>query len=267
MKPGERLKQLRLRLGVSIRDVEDYSRLVSEIRNDPEYVISNTWLSAVEIGDSTPSIYKLYSLSVIYGVAFTELLAYYGVDLDQVSFDQAKIRLPYTRLVNLKVYDDQRRVAFPIRLDAGFNLATTNLLPRMVETWGEIPISLIQHLNIRESLYGYIGLSDFFMYPILRPGSFVQIDKNQTVIAKSWRTDLDRPIYFLELHEGYACSWVEVMGKNLLLIPHPQSGCRARLHARPTDVEVIGRVTAVAMKLVPPPNEPGDGSPKLPAPL
>ena len=239
---------------------------MSEIRNEPEYAISNTWLSAVEIGDSTPSIYKLYSLSVIYGVAFTELLSYYGVDLEQIGMDQAKLSLPFTRLADLKIYDEHRLVSFPIQLDAGFNLAATNLLPRMVETWGEVPMSLIQHLNIRESLYGYIGLKDFFMYPLLRPGSFVQIDKDQTLISKSWRTEFDRPIYFLELHEGYACSWVDVMGKNLLLLPHPQSGCRARLFARPTDVEVVGRVTAVAMRLSQFPDEPAGGSPRLPTP-
>ena len=38
------------------------------------------------------------------------------------------------------------------------------------------------------------------MYPLLRPGSFVQIDShvNRTHPSR-WRTEFDRPIYFIEL--------------------------------------------------------------------
>jgi len=45
----------------------------------------------------------------------------------------------------------------------------------MVELWGEVPIALIQHLDIRHSQYGYVGLEDYTLYPLLRPGSFVQM--------------------------------------------------------------------------------------------
>ena len=85
--------------------------------------------------------------------------------------------LQQTHLTTLDVYDQDRAITFPVRFDRGFSVEKTNLLSRMVEVWGEVPIALIQHLDIRHSQYAYIGLKDFTMYPLLRPGSFIQIDQ------------------------------------------------------------------------------------------
>jgi transcriptional regulator with XRE-family HTH domain len=251
LKPGEQLRDLRNRLGITMREVEEYSRRIGEAEHNDNYFVSNTWLSDIETGESTPSIYKLYSLSVIYGIRFTELLVHYDIDLEKISRHRRDLPIPQTRLADVEVYDSERRVEFPIRFDPGFSLSLTNLLPRMVESWGEIPIALIQHLNIRKSLYGYIGVADFTLYPILRPGSFVQIDDNHRTVAKPpWRTEFDRPIYFVELRNSYACSWCELHGKRLMLVPHPLSGYPIRQYAYPNEAEIVGRVTAVAMRIV-----------------
>jgi hypothetical protein len=176
------------------------------------------------------------------------------------------IQLSQTHLTQLAVYDEDVPVAFPVRFDPGFNVEMTNLLSRMIEIWGEVPISLIQHLDLRKSLYGYVGLTDHTLYPLLRPGSFVQIDDHQTKIQKPpWRTEFERPIYFIELRDGYACSWCELQGKELFLIPHPLSGCKIRRYAFPTDAEIVGRVTAVAMRIVGREEDPAPGGvPRLP---
>jgi hypothetical protein len=121
----------------------------------------------------------------------------------------------------------------------------------MVEVWGEVPIALIQRLDVRNCQYGYIGMDDRTMDPLLRPGSFIQIDSHMKRVRNSgWRTELDRPIYFVELREGYACAWCELRGSRLLLIPHPLSGCAIREFAHPGEAEIVGQVSAVAMRLV-----------------
>src|SRR5215469_10263190 len=62
------------------------------------------------------------------------------------------------------------------------------------------------------------------MYPLLRPGSFVQIDSHATrTPAADWQTEFDRPIYFVELRDGDACAWCEMRGAQITLIPHPLS--------------------------------------------
>jgi transcriptional regulator with XRE-family HTH domain len=262
----EQLKDLRNRLGITIRQVEDYSRTIAQEEENEEFFISNARLTQIENKQTIPSIYKLYSLSAIYRIKFTDLLMIFGIDLERISRHQSLLPLPETHLTHLAVYDEERSVSFPVRFDPGFNVGKTNLLSRMVEIWGEIPIALIQHLDLRKSLYGYVGLSDYSLYPILRPGSFVQVDDRQTKVHKPpWRSEFERPIYFIELRDGYACSWCELQGRNLILIPHPLSGRAIRQYSYPNEAEIVGRVTAVAMTLVNPEEEiPSDDIPKLP---
>jgi len=174
--PHEQLKGIRDRLGITTRDVAEFSHKIAEAEGNPEYQISNAWLTQVENSDSVPSIYKLYSLSSIYRIKFTDLLRIYGVDLQNLNRHQLAEPLPNTHLTTLEVYDAERTVTFPVRFDRSFDIDNTTLVSRIVELWGEVPIALIQHLDIRHSQYGYVGLQDFTLYPLLRPGSFVQID-------------------------------------------------------------------------------------------
>ena len=145
---------------------------------------------------------------------------------------------------------DTERLTLPVRFREDLRLDKTNLLSRLVEVWGEIPIPLVQNLDLRKSMYGFIGLQDKTMFPILRPGSFVQIDGNQTkVVTGDWLSEYDRPIYFVELRDEYICSWCEVKEGQLLSIPHPLSRCQVRQFAHPHGAEIVGRVTGVAMRL------------------
>src|SRR5207245_10608722 len=72
-----------------------------------------------------------------------------------------------------------------------------------------------------------------------------------------------RPIYFIELRDGYACSWCELRGSQLTLIPHPLSPCSTRQFLYSTEAEIVGQVTAVAMRLVDSPDRLTDEAPKL----
>jgi transcriptional regulator with XRE-family HTH domain len=238
-------------LGITTRAVTEGSRKIAEAEGNPEYHISSAWLTQVENGQSVPSIFKLFSLSAIYRIKFSELLGLFGVDLEKISKYEMDVPLPQTHLTTLAVYDEERPVSFPVRFDPGFSVDRTNLLARMVEVWGEIPLSLIQHLDLRNRLYGYIGLEDRTLDPLVRPGSFVQIDPQvRKVQGFPWRTEFDRPIFFFELRDGYACSWCEVQGGQLLLVPHALSPVKIRRYALGTEVRVVGQVTAVAMRIV-----------------
>src|SRR3990172_5065318 len=202
---------MRRRLGITMREIEEYSQKIAEAEGNEEFFLSSARLFQIENQESTPSIYKLYSLSIIYRGKFTDLLALYGVDLGKIAQYQLATPLEKTHLTNLEVYDQERAISFPVQFDPGFSLEKTNLISRMVQTWGQVPIALIQHLDFRRSLFGYIGLKDYTLYPVLRPGSFVQIDDKLTKVQKPpWRTEFDRPISFVELHDGYVCSWCEL---------------------------------------------------------
>ncbi|HXN00011.1 MAG TPA: helix-turn-helix transcriptional regulator [Candidatus Dormibacteraeota bacterium] len=245
------LRELRSRIGITTREVAEQSQKIAEAENNPEFYISNAWLTQLENTDSIPSVFKLFSLSVIYRVKFTGLLLLFGIDLERIEKHRIGIPPQDTTRATIEVYDDQRTVTFPIRFDPGFTVSTTNLLSRMVEVWGEIPIAMIQHLDLRHDHYGYIGLQDFTLHPLLRPGSFVQINERVRKIQPGkWRTEFDRPIYFVELRDGYACGWCELNRNDLLLIPHPLSPCSVKQYTYGTEAEIVGQVTGVAMRLV-----------------
>jgi transcriptional regulator with XRE-family HTH domain len=265
MRAGEQLRELRNRLGITTREVEEFSRTIAEDRQNEEFYISNAWLTQLENKNSIPSIYKLYSLSVIYRTKFNDLLVVFGVDLNASAKYQLALPLQNTHLTSLESPDPEKAITFPVRFDKSFSLEKTSLIARMVEVWGEVPIALIQKLDVRHCQYGYVGLQDYTMYPLLRPGSFVQIStQSNRTDAGEWRTEFDRPIYFIELRDGYACSWCEVRGSQITLIPHPLSGSSIRQFDYPAEAEIIGQVTGVAMRLVPPPEALSDAPPRLP---
>jgi len=259
--PGDHLRELRFRLGITTRDVESLSQKIAEVEKNPEFQISNAWLTQLENSDSVPSIFKLYSLASVYHVKFTDLMLIFGIDLQKIAHHQLASPLPNTHLTNLEVYDAEKTVSFPVRFDRSFDLDNTNLLTRMVEIWGEVPIALLQHLDLRHNLYGYVGLRDFTLYPLLRPGSFVQVDQRVHKIQPlRWRTEFDRPIYFIELRDSYACSWCELQDGHLLLLPHPLSPASVRRLDYGKEAEIIGQVTAVAMRLSDTPEPADDGT-------
>ncbi|HUJ33304.1 MAG TPA: hypothetical protein VLY23_18630 [Candidatus Acidoferrum sp.] len=250
---------------MTTREVEDFSRTIAEDFSNEEYYISNAWLTQLENKNSIPSIYKLFSLSVIYRTKFTDLLEVFGVNLNASGRYQLSLPVQNTHLASIEAPDPEKTVTFPVRFDKSFSLDRTSLISRMVEVWGEVPIALIQKLDVRHCQYGYIGMQDYTMYPLLRPGSFVQVDSRASRSpASDWRTEFDRPIYFLELRDGYACSWCEMRGSQITLIPHPLSACSIRQFAYPDEAEIVGQVTAVAMRLVSNGEEAGDAPPRLP---
>jgi len=61
----------------------------------------------------------------------------------------------------------------------------------LIETWGKVPLEFIQHLDLRHRLYGFVGFGDYTLYPLLRPGSFVEIDPELRIVGqRSPRSEL-----------------------------------------------------------------------------
>jgi len=177
--------------------------------------------------------------------------SYFGVQIADLGRDSASIGLPRTHLLDSVGDADIKNVTLPVKFKPDFRFEKTNLLARVVEKWDEVPVGLLQHLDLRKSTYGYIGLEDFTLYPLIRPGSLVQIDAKQRKISSvKWTTEFERPIYFTELRDGYVCSWCEIDRGQLIVIPHPHSHQEVRRFDYPSQAEIVGRVTGVAMRIV-----------------
>lgn len=248
---GEKLRGFRERLGLTTRDVEAKSQQIADDRHNREYYLSHAWVTDIENGRFKPSIYKIYSLSAIYDVGYTEVLSCFGLPISELGRYRASIGVPRTHLLGAVTELETEKVSLPVRFKPEFQLEKTNLLARVVEKWDQIPVGFLQHLDLQKSVYGYIGLEDFTLYPLIRPGSLVQIDASQRKIsAEKWKTEFDRPIYFVELRVGYVCGWCQVDSGQLIIIPHPHSHQDVRRFDFPSQAEIVGRVTGVAMRIV-----------------
>lgn len=147
---GAELRQLRTRLGLTTRDVAELSKKIAAGEGNEEFQVSHARLIQIENDESTPSVYKLLTLSVVYGRPFTELVALY-VDLEAATKYQFTMQQDNTRLASFDTYSEQPPVSFPVRFDPGFKVEKTSLVSRMVEIWGEVPVDLLRHLNISQA--------------------------------------------------------------------------------------------------------------------
>src|SRR5580704_302929 len=114
LSPNQQLKELRSRLAISTREVAELSQKIAEAEDNPEFHMSNAWLTQVENSDSIPSIHKLYSLSAIYRIKITDLLLLFGIDLGKLRQHQLASPLAHTHLATLDAVDPDQTVQFPV---------------------------------------------------------------------------------------------------------------------------------------------------------
>jgi transcriptional regulator with XRE-family HTH domain len=245
---GMALRRIRDSLGLTMRDVENASTIIAQRHDSQEYLIPPSRLSDIETKGVVPSIFRFYGLAAIYHKTIGELLRLYGIELDGTGADWDASRPPTSHLVALE--SERGLCRMPIKLDPGFDVRETSDLGRMVQQWGSVPISLLGHLASQNYTYAFIGSEDFTMYPILQPGSFVQVDESKrAVVEHQWRSEYERPIYFVETREGFSCSWCSLRLNSLVLQPHPLSPAQVRILKHPQEAEVIGQVVGAAMRI------------------
>ena len=246
---GLRLRKVRERLNLRVRDVEQASLKIAEKYHNDEFAVLINRISEIENRGLVPTLYKLYSLCAIYRLDFQEVMEWYGISLSSLPADAAYVEVPHTHLVSFH-RNVQGEVLLPLSLDPGIDLRRTTYLSRMIQRWGKIPLLFLDALKLQDHRYGFIGTEDWFMYPLLQPGSFLIIDETRRRISNSsWNNEFERPIYFFEHRQGYSCGWCHLKGSQLVLQPHPSSMCSPEVYTYPSDIDLIGQVTGVAMRL------------------
>jgi transcriptional regulator with XRE-family HTH domain len=245
-RPGEKLKRVRERLNLTYRDVEQASRQVAKRRGSDEFAIALSRLADIENKGTAPTIHRVYTLCAIYRLDYEEVLRWYGVPRELLESEAMQIGHRDTHAFQ---FTQQSQVTVP-QPDCEIDLSKTTFLSHLVRRWGKMPLSFLNGIDLKQYRYGFIGLEDWSMYPILHPGALVAIDQNRRKIsAGGWTNELDRPIYFLEHRSGYLCGWCTPMGDQLLIQPHPASSQPPVLCEFHAEIDVIGQVMGVAMPL------------------
>jgi len=244
---GLRLRALRESLGYKMRDVESASAQIAQKFDNEEFAIPPSRLSDIETKGIVPSIFRLYTLAAIYRREYRELLTWYGIELDGILGD-LDFGKPEKSHVS-EALGNVAQVRLPMKFDPGFSLQKTTDLKRAVEQWGVIPMAYLSLLAEDRYTYGHIGTEDFTMHPLIPPGSFVQVDETKNkVVEGTWRSEFERPIYFIEMRDGYTCCWCSIKRDSMILQSHPLSPTPIRVLKYPQEGEVLGQVVGVAMR-------------------
>ncbi len=246
--PGQILRGYRDELGYTVRDVEAASLRIAARHGDDDFAIPISRLFDIESKGVTPSIYRLYTLSILYRRDMRELLALYGIDLTDTTADYFLAEPPKSHTTEHFTLETFTEV--PAMLDPAFDPGRTTNLGRMVQQWAIVPFSRLAALSPEKLLYGYIGSEDLTMYPLLLPGSFIQVDETKNKVQEGgWRSELERPVYFVETRNGFVCCWCSLRDDELVLQPHPLSPVAPRILRNGSQAEVLGQVVGVAMRL------------------
>ncbi len=230
MDAGQQLRFLRVRRGITLRDVQQASRRIADAKADRRYCLSNGWLVQLESCVSQPNIFHLFALGAIYRVPFVELLRLYQIDVDEQETYELLANPQLTELVSL---NDLRLHSAPPD--------TSTILSRDLVSTLPLPPTFEDGNGHSNTIYARLGANEVTMYPLIRPGSVLQIDTRQNrVVESEWRNEFERPIYFVELRAGYACGWCDLQGNQLRIVPYLRSPVREFIY--PREAEIVGRV-------------------------
>jgi transcriptional regulator with XRE-family HTH domain len=237
--PGLRLRRQRERLGLSYRDVERASFQIAMNRGRPDFILHISRLADIENNNVVPTLYKLFSLAAIYHLDPLELSAWYEAPFQQAPHEGASIPPPRTHLAGPFLPPP-----IPIHTEGSLDADVTSFLAHLPSALGGSPGHSPSQNRFR---YGYIGLSDRRMAPILRPGSMVIIDTSiHTIDDSAWSSEYDRPLYFVELREGYRCGWFYRSKSTLIMQPHTLSHCAPEAWRTPDEAELVGQVVGIS---------------------
>ena len=252
---GQKLKRARERLRLKYRDVEEASARIATRRGNDEFTVALSRLADIENKGTIPTFYRLYSLCAIYRLDLAEVLSWYKVSLAEMPADADVIQHARTHAIGFQ--PEEGDVQSPLQLDPGLDLTKTAFLSRLIQRWGRLPLMLLNNIDLKNFRYGLVGTDDWSMHHYIPPGSLVVIDDTRRrIVTSGWTSEFDRPIYFLEHRDGYACSWCTLKNGLLILQPSPVSFCEPESFAYPDEIEVIGQVTQVALTLGQTPSRP-----------
>ncbi len=231
---------------LTYRDVEKASLKIATRHASDEYVIALSRLADIENKGTVPTIFRLYALCAIYRLDAREVLNWYGVSLEMLPSESINISLDQTHIGQFAA---DGPVTVPHSPGFEIDLNSTTFLSHVLRRWGKVGLALLNGYDLRQHRFGFIGLQDWSMHPVLHPGSIVLIDEGRRrIAANGWSTELDRPIYFLEHRTGYLCGWCSQSGDQLLVQPHPSSEKKPVLYHN-DEIDVIGQVIGMAMLL------------------
>src|SRR6202453_2706948 len=240
---GSQLRTLRRQWQLSLREVEERSLRFAQERGNQSYQVSASWLDRLEREEHELTVNKLIVLADIYNLPVEQLLrSIYPGDAQLPSLRELSSPNA-TMLLTEGPLEEQAKYLLPD-------------MPGLDPAPDETTLLAVENTSsLAPYRRGIIGKRDRTLDPMIPAGSIVQIDTQKRAISsrREWTHEFQRPIYFLTTRDAYICGWCELDRDSdwLTLIPHPLSRASSRRWRYRKEIETIGRVTFVAIRLTP----------------
>jgi transcriptional regulator with XRE-family HTH domain len=209
---GARLRTIRQKWQLSLREVETRSLRLAKDRNNPSYQISAGWLNRLERKEHELTVNKLLALSEIYNFSIDHLLRFiYSAD------DSALAASPVPHPL-----DETTLLSPDISVSSSYLRAILGKKDRSSEPM--IPAGSIIYIDT----------------------------KSRAISSrKDWTHEFQRPIYLLKTRDEFVCGWCEIdkASEWLTVIAHPLSPTSSSRWRHPAEIACVGRVVAAAIRV------------------
>ena len=116
---------------------------------------------------------------------------------------------------------------------------------RLLTAWSDVPVPLMLDVDWDRGPLVLIGLSDRMMWPLLPPGSLLQLDPRVRTVANGTWPEFERPIYLIEYRSRFYCCHAQRRGDTLRLISHAESPAPPAISVPFKEAKVRGQVTPI----------------------
>jgi hypothetical protein len=256
--PGTRLlkdvlRAARTSAGLSFREASFASRWIKKMLSDPFYFAAPSTLSDYETLSEPPRhIQKVMTLSILYGIEFSELIRFSGLPLGEAGRDPMPNELVPRKMPRLETASHE------VTSEERDQIECKGFLGRLLQQWEEIPLFLRHSLDELTGLKKF-SLSDVFwvggdtspIHPLLTNATFVAVNRRmKRPIRSASEAFCAQSIYVIfKRNGGYLCGHCTLDRTDLIVHSYLGGTPGMRRFRIGLDAEVIGRVTTVLRRL------------------
>jgi hypothetical protein len=115
----------------------------------------------------------------------------------------------------------------------------------LLVAWADVPLLLMLDVDWSRGPLVFIGSSDRMMWPLIPPGSLLQLDSSVRTVASGTWSEFERPIYLIEYRGRFYCCHAQRRGDTLRLISHAESASPPAIPIQFKEARVRGQLTPI----------------------
>lgn len=116
---------------------------------------------------------------------------------------------------------------------------------RLLGAWSDTPLLLMLDVDWERGPLVLVGLSDRMMWPLIPPGSVLQLNQKVRTVANGQFSEFERPIYLIEFKGRFYCCHAQRRGDMLRLISHAESPFPPAISIPFKEAKVRGQLTTI----------------------